>query len=110
MSKEFQKKIFESFVREDNMRVHKTEGAGLGMAITKHIVEAMQGSIEVDSELGKGTEFRVTLDLEKVEDMELDMVLPNWNMLVVDDDKQLCETAVVSLKDIGVNAEWTLSS
>ncbi len=109
MSKEFQKKIFESFVREDNMRVHKTEGAGLGMAITKHIVEAMQGSIEVDSELGKGTEFRVTLDLEKVEDMELDMVLPNWNMLVVDDDKQLCETAVVSLKDIGVNAEWTLS-
>ncbi len=110
MSKEFQKKIFESFVREDNMRVHKTEGAGLGMAITKHIVEAMSGEIEVESELGKGTEFHVTLDLEKVEDMELDMVLPNWNMLVVDDDRQLCETAVVSLREIGVNAEWTLSS
>ena len=106
MSEEFQKKVFESFVREDNTRVHKTEGTGLGMAITKYIVDAMGGTIAVNSAPGKGTEFHVTLDMEKAELQEMDMVLPNWNMLVVDDDKQLCESTVASLESIGVNAEW----
>ncbi len=64
MSEEFQKKVFETFAREDSARVQKTEGTGLGMAITKYIVDAMKGTIEVESEQGKGTEFRVTLDLE----------------------------------------------
>lgn len=108
MSEEFQKKVFESFVREDNTRVHKTEGTGLGMAITKYIVDAMGGTIAVNSAPGKGTEFHVTLDMEKAELQEMDMVLPNWNMLVVDDDKQLCESTVASLESIGVNAEWAL--
>lgn len=105
MSKEFKEKIFESFTREDSKRVHKTEGTGLGMAITKHIVDAMFGTIEVESELGKGTEFNVVLDLEKVQIPRDEMVLPNWNILVVDDDKQLCESAASSLKSIGVNAD-----
>ena len=109
MSEELQKKVFESFVREDSMRVHKTEGSGLGMAITKHIVDAMKGTIELKSELGKGTEFHVTLDLEKAQKVEEEMILPDWNMLVVDDDRDLCETTVVSLGEIGINAEWTLS-
>ena len=65
MSPEFKAHIFESFSREDNTRVQKTEGAGLGMAITKYIVDAMGGTIEVESELGAGTEFHITLDLEK---------------------------------------------
>lgn len=65
MAPEFQKKIFESFSREDSTRVHKTEGTGLGMAISKYIVDAMEGTIEVHSEVGKGTEFHVILDLEK---------------------------------------------
>ncbi len=108
MSPEFQQKVFESFVREDSARVHKTEGTGLGMAITKYIVDAMGGTIAVNSAPGKGTEFHVTLDLEKAEFQEIDMVLPDWNMLVVDDDKQLCESTVVSLKSIGVKAEWAL--
>jgi len=110
MTPEFKEKIFESFVREDTTRVHKTEGSGLGMAITKYIMDAMGGTIEVDSELGKGTEFRLALDLEKAEVMDADMVLPSWNMLVVDDDRQLCESTVESLESIGIHAEWTLDA
>ena len=106
MSEEFQKKVFESFVREDSKRVHKTEGTGLGMAITKYIVDAMKGTIDVESELGKGTKFHVILDFEKAVNNEEEMVLPNWNMLVVDDDEQLCIGTADSLKEIGVNAEW----
>ena len=108
MSEEFQKKIFESFTREDSKRVHHTEGSGLGMAITKYIVDAMKGTIELKSELGYGTQFHITLDLEKATVPEEEMILPNWKMLIVDDDQQLCETTVVALKDIGVDSEWTL--
>ncbi len=108
MTPEFQEKIFESFTREDSMRVRKTEGTGLGMAITKYIVDAMEGTIEIHSEIGKGTEFHVVLDLERAEVQEEDMVLPNWNMLLVDDDQVLCEATVQSLKSIGVNAQWAL--
>ncbi len=110
MTKEFRERIFESFVREDSMRVRKTEGSGLGMTITKYIVDAMGGRIDVDSELGKGTSFHVTLDLEKAEIPEADMVLPPWNMLVVDDDRQLCESTAASLQAIGVQADWTLDA
>ena len=108
MTKEFQTKIFDSFTREDSARVHRTEGTGLGMAITKYIVDAMGGTIEVESALGEGTEFLVTLDMEKADIPETEMILPDWNMLVVDDDQALCDSAVASLKSIGVNAEYTL--
>lgn len=108
MSDEFKNKIFDSFSREDSNRVHKTEGTGLGMAITKYIVDAMKGTIQVDSQKGKGTTFHVILDLEQAELQEQDMILPNWNMLVVDDDPQLCESTVASLKSIGITAEWVM--
>lgn len=108
MSDEFRKTIFDAFTREDSKRVQKTEGTGLGMAITKYIVDAMQGTVEVNSKQGEGTEFHVTLDLEKVLVQEEDMILPEWHMLVVDDDKQLCESVINALKNIGINAEWTL--
>ena len=109
MSRDFQKHIFDSFAREDSARVYRTEGTGLGMAITKYIVvDAMGGTIEMDSEQGKGTRFCVTLDLEKAQVMEEDMILPSWNMLVVDDDRLLCETTVAALNSIGISADWTL--
>lgn len=108
MSEEFKAKVFESFAREDSKRVHKTEGTGLGMAITKYIIDAMDGTIAVDSAPGKGTEFHVTLDLEKATAPIEEMILPEWKMLVVDDDMQLCESTVKMLEDIGMKADWTL--
>ena len=72
MSKEYQEVIFDSFSREDNTHVQKTEGSGLGMAITKCIVDAMEGTISVQSEQGKGSEFHVVLDLEKAAEQEHD--------------------------------------
>ena len=108
MSPEFQSRIFESFVREDNKRVHKIEGSGLGMAITKYIVDAMDGTIEVQSELNKGSQFHVTLDLERFEEREEEMLLPAWDILVVDDDERLCISAADALQEIGLRADWTL--
>lgn len=108
MSEEFQKHIFDSFTREDSKRVHKTEGTGLGMAITKYIVDAMGGEIEVKSAQGIGTEFNISLDFERTDEAEEDMTLPAFTMLLVDDDKQLCESTAASLKSIGIQADWTL--
>lgn len=108
MSEEFRQHIFESFAREDNKRIHRTEGTGLGMAITKYIVDAMEGEITVKSEQGAGTEFQVVLDLLRAEEQVEDMILPDWIMLVVDDDRQLCESTVDSLRSIGIRAEWVL--
>ena len=108
MSEEFRQHIFESFAREDNKRIHRTEGTGLGMAITKYIVDAMGGEITVKSQQGVGTEFQVVLDLMRAEERVEDMILPDWIMLVVDDDQQLCESTVDSLRSIGIRAEWVL--
>lgn len=108
MSEEFKKRIFDSFTREDSTRVHKTEGTGLGMSITKYIIDSMHGTIKVDSKQGEGSRFSITLDLEKAVVDEVDMILPEWHMLVVDDDQMLCDTVVASLTDIGVKAESTL--
>lgn len=109
MSEEFLTHIFDSYSRADSKRVQKVEGAGLGMAISKWIVDAMGGTIDIKSELSKGTEFHVILDLEKATSSEIDMVLPAWKMLVVDDDESLCRTAVDTLASIGIQADWTLS-
>ncbi len=109
MSEEFRQHIFESFTREDNKRIQRTEGTGLGMAITKCIVDAMKGEIMVKSQQGVGTEFQVVLDLMRAEERVEDMVLPDWIMLVVDDDQQFCESTVDSLCSIGIRAEWVLN-
>ena len=109
MTPEFLEHVFDSYTREDSQRVRKVEGAGLGMAITKHIVDAMHGTISVESELNRGTKFYVALDMEKAEDPEIDMILPPWKMLVVDDDEIFCNSAVELLKSIGITADATLS-
>lgn len=107
MSEEFQKKIFDSFERENSDQVNQIMGTGLGMAITKSIVDIMGGTIEVQSELGKGSEFHIAVDLQKSHVKEKDMHLPDWNILVVDDDERLCHSAVSNLEEMGVRAEWT---
>lgn len=109
MTPEFVEHIFESYSRADSKRVNKTEGAGLGMAITKHIVNAMDGTITVESEPKKGTTFEVTVDFERADTEEVEMVLPPWKMLVVDDDEALCRTAVEALDSIGIQSDWCMS-
>lgn len=108
MSKEFQKKIFDSFEREET-QVNQITGTGLGMAITKYIMDMMKGNIEVKSQLGEGTEFHLTLDLEKAQVDESEMILPPCNVLVVDNNEQLCEGVVSTLKELGLTAEYVLS-
>ena len=109
MTPEFQKTIFETFTREKNLQVDKTEGSGLGMAITKYIVEAMKGTIELESAPGKGSQFHITVDFEKAAIPEEEMVLPNWKMLVVDNNEDLCQSAVYELKQMGIDADWALN-
>lgn len=107
MTKEFQAKIFESFVREETDQVQKITGTGLGMAIAKSIVDIMKGTIEVESEPEKGSTFHVSIDLKKSAVKEEDMQLPGWHILVVDDDERLCLSAVSNLEELGADAEWT---
>lgn len=107
MSKEFQKKIFDTFEREDD-KVNNIAGTGLGMSITKHIVEMMEGTIDLESEQGVGSKFHVTVDLEKAFVDESEMKLPAWNVLIVDDNELLCTSAAANLEELGVTAEWTM--
>lgn len=110
MSEEFQKVLFDPFTRADDKRTSKIQGTGLGMAIAKNIASMMNGSIEVESEIGKGTKFTVTIylkwqhkELRKIEEF---IDLP---VLVVDDDKICCENTVSILDDIGIDGEWVTS-
>lgn len=106
MSEEFTKRIWDTFAREDTEQVRQITGTGLGMSITKSIVDMMGGTITLTSELEKGSEFCVTLELEKGTPPE-EQKLPEWHILVVDDNKQLCQSAVSILGDLGVHAEWS---
>lgn len=107
MSPEFQAKIWDTFSREENEQVRYITGSGLGTSIAKKIVDLMGGTIELESEQGKGSTFHVTLDLQKSDANEEGMKLPEWNILVVDDNRDLCESAVANLEELGTHAEWT---
>lgn len=109
MSEEFQKRIWDDFSREDTEEVRHILGTGLGTAITKGIIDLMGGKIFLDSELGKGSDFHIMLELKRADVQEEDMKLPPWNVLVVDDNEQLCESAVSNLEELGVHVEWALN-
>lgn len=109
MSEEFQKEIFNSFARERSTKVNKIVGTGLGMTITKYIVDKMNGTIEVNSQLGKGTEFHVILDLEKSQVASEEMRLPPHNVLIVDNNEALCQSGVSALEELGLQAEYAMS-
>lgn len=107
MSEDFQKKIYDTFTREENEYVQSNTGTGLGMSITKAIVDLMGGTIELKSEVNKGSEFHITLDIRKSNVDKDHMKLPAWNVLVIDDNEQLCVSAASNLEELGVNTEWT---
>ena len=110
MSPEFQKIMFDPFSRADDHRTTRVQGTGLGMAISRNIVNLMNGNIKVDSTLHKGTKITVTIYLELQEkEKEQDKNLMNLPVLVVDDDKTCCESTVATLKEIGITGEWVLS-
>ncbi len=110
MSPEFQKIMFDPFSRADDHRTTRVQGTGLGMAISRNIVNLMNGNIKVDSTLHKGTKITVTIYLELQEkEKEQDRNLMNLPVLVVDDDKTCCESTVATLKEIGIMGEWVLS-
>lgn len=109
MTPQFLEKIFEAYSRADGARIQKIEGTGLGMTIVKYIVDAMGGTIQVESQLDEGSRFHLCFDFGKAPVTEVDMVLPPWNMLVVDDDAFLCKSTIEILKTFGINAESTLS-
>ena len=102
---EFKEKLFTAFEREDKRRIQKTHGTGLGLTITKHIIDAMGGTIEVNSKVGEGTAFHFAVDFERVKVAEKDMKLPPWKILVVDDNEDLRRTAENSLKELGTKPE-----
>ncbi|MCM1528798.1 MAG: response regulator [Alistipes sp.] len=112
MSREFVEHIFEPFERESSATKSGIQGTGLGMSITKNIVEMMGGTISVESEKGSGSEFRVELSL-KLQDVEKKAAqiqeLNDLRALVVDDDCNSCESVTKMLKQIGMRAEWTIS-
>ena len=112
MSQEFAQKIFEPFERERTSTVSRIQGTGLGMAITKNIVDMMGGTIEVQTAQGKGTEFTVCVPMraqteqrlvEKITELE------GLKALVVDDDFNTCDSVTKMLVKVGMRAEWTLS-
>jgi len=112
MSPEFVARIFEPFERERNSTISKIQGTGLGMAITKNIVDMMNGSIFVTSEPGVGTEFTVTFMFRLHEEKKEPMILPalkDCKALVVDDDFNTCDSVSYMLGQLGMQAEWTLS-
>ncbi len=112
MTAEFVKHIFEPFEREATTTKTGIEGTGLGMAITKNIIDMMNGTITVQSEPGKGSEFKVELTL-KLQDIEKNAAqikeLEGLRALVVDDDFHTCDSVSKMLKQIGMRPEWTTS-
>ena len=112
MSQEFAQRIFEPFERERTSTVSRIQGTGLGMAISKNIIDMMGGTIELHTEKDKGTEFiiRLTLSLqsehrsvEKIKELE------GLKALVVDDDFNTCDSVTKMLVQVGMRPEWTLS-
>lgn len=111
MSEEFLQVLFEPFARAEDSRLSKVTGTGLGMTITKNLIRMMDGSIKVDSRLGQGSRFIVTIHLKIQENSEkLPEGLLGRPVLVVDDDKTACISTCILLGDIGMQGEWCLSS
>ena len=110
MSEEFMQRMYQPFSRQTDSRVNTIQGTGLGLAITKQMVELMDGTIECQSRQGEGTTFTVTLDIPVADRRIEEMRLEGTEVLVVDDDTVLLETAKDALESLGAAAEVSASS
>ena len=109
MSPEFMANMYQPFSRQTDSRVNSIQGTGLGLAITKQMVDLMGGTIDCQSEQGKGTTFTVILDLPVADRQREDMTLDPMDVLIIDDDEILLETAVDTLESLGVTADCAKS-
>lgn len=112
MSKEFQKHLSEAFTREESAAVSGIQGTGLGMAISKNIVDMMGGTISVESEEGKGTEYTVSIPFKVLGNSAKYEVVPQLQgvrVLVADDDSDTAISVSRMVQEIGMRSEWTLS-
>ena len=105
MSPEFMANLYQPFSRQTDSRVNKIQGTGLGLAITKQMVDLMEGTIDCQSEQGKGTTFTVVLDIPVADQQRGDMKFEAMDVLIIDDDEILLETAVDTLKSLNLTAE-----
>ena len=109
MSPAFMANMYQPFSRQTDSRVNSIQGTGLGLAITKQMVDLMGGSIDCQSEQGKGTTFTVVLELPVAERQREDMTLEPMDILVVDDDEVFLETTADTLRSLGVTVECARS-
>ncbi len=105
MSKEFQERMYESFSRANPENHGEIQGTGLGLTISKTMIDLMNGTIDCESEIGKGTKFTVTLELPIAEKVMNDLILPPMEVLLVDDDEIFLESASNTLRDMGISPE-----
>ena len=105
MSQDFMEVMYQPFLRQTDSRINTIQGTGLGLAITKKMVDIMGGQIECQSQEGLGTTFTVTLDIEVSSNAENEQKLPPLEVLVIDDDEVLLETACDTLTALGTNPE-----
>ena len=109
MSKEYIETMYQPFSRQVDSRVNSIQGTGLGLAITKQMVELMKGTIECESEQGKGTTFTVVLDIPVADRQREDMQLDPVDVLIVDDDEVMLQTAVDTLESLGAATDQAQS-
>lgn len=113
MSTEFLKRIFVPFERERTSTASGVQGTGLGLSICRNLVTLMGGTLDVKSELGKGSEFTAEIPLRLQEDSDFnfaDEKFADWHALVVDDDYDTCNAVSAMLNNLGMRSEWTTSS
>ncbi len=105
MSAEFMANMYQPFSRQTDSRVNSIQGTGLGLTITKKMVDLMGGTIDCQSELGKGTTFTVVLEVPVASQQKAEMKFDAIDVLIADDDEVLLETAVDTLSSLGLNAD-----
>ena len=113
MSREFQKHLFEVFTREESATISGIQGTGLGMAISKNIVDMMGGTVSAESEEGRGTEYTVSIPFKVLGSSAKYEVVPQFQgvrVLVADDDSNTAISVSRMVQEIGMRSKWTLSS